>query len=42
MAGIAQNRPKFDPRWNKGYYGTGLHAGTKYSSRDGMESITMI
>ena len=45
MAGTPRNRAKFDPRWNKGYYGTGLHAGTKYSGRfgqNGMKSITMV
>ena len=29
-------------RWNEGYYGTDLHAGTKYSGRNGTELITMI
>ena len=48
LAGLAEtprNRPKFDLRWNEGYYGTGFHAGTKYSGRSGMngtESITMV
>ena len=44
MIGMDQNGPKFDPRWNVGYFGTSLHTGTKNfsrSSRNGMESITM-
>ena len=35
MARTLRNRPKFDPRWNEGYYGTGFHAGTKYSGHSG-------
>ena len=35
MDGTLQNRPKFDPKWNMRYYGTGLHAGMKYSGRNG-------
>ena len=42
MAGMVGNRPKFDPRWNRGYYGTDLHADTKYFGKNGMELITMI
>ena len=34
MARTLRNRPKFDPRWNEGYYGTGFHAGMKMA---GME-----
>ena len=42
MVKTLRNRPKFDLRWNEGYYGTDLHAGTKYSGRNGTELITMI
>ena len=44
MVGMAQNCPKSDPRWNEGYSGTGLHAGTKnfgHFSRNGTVLITM-
>ena len=38
------NRPKFDPRWNRGDYCSSLYAGTKFSSHfdwNGTELITM-
>ena len=45
MLGMPRNRLKLDPRWNERYYGTGFHAGTKFSSRfsrNGIESIPMV
>jgi hypothetical protein len=41
----ARNDPKFYLRWNEGLPRTGLHTGTRYSTRsgrNGTESLTLI
>ena len=42
MAGTASNWSEFDPRWNGWYYGTGLHANTRYSNHFRQNKINNI
>jgi len=42
LAGISRNWSEFDPRWNEGYYCTGLHVGMRYFGYSGWNRTKLL